>query len=249
MATVHDDSGDQLAGTEGVLGVDHGGSGVDMSATGGTGHVVKQASAGAAFTTGTIAAANIASLTSAELRTILSDETGTGAAVFGTSPTIAFGAGSGLVAYKANGSLYRTSSATATTAVTTEETLWSQSLPASTLTTDGSALMIRAFGNFAANGNTKTIKMKFGSTSITANNVTAAPNGASWYAEMIVSRISGSSQYVFENAKVGSAAQAAQTTAASETLSGAITMSITGQNGTANASEINLFRVFVDYIG
>jgi len=46
--------------TSGQVALARGGSGADMSATGGTGHVVKQASAGATFTTGQVAEADIA---------------------------------------------------------------------------------------------------------------------------------------------------------------------------------------------
>lgn len=44
----------------GILGLDHGGSGADLSATGGVGQYVKQAGAGTAFTVGTIPSADIA---------------------------------------------------------------------------------------------------------------------------------------------------------------------------------------------
>lgn len=46
--------------TTGQLALARGGTAADMSATGGTGHVVKQASAGAVFTTGQVATADIA---------------------------------------------------------------------------------------------------------------------------------------------------------------------------------------------
>jgi hypothetical protein len=88
MAAVDDDASITLDSTTGINGVSSGGTGANMSATGGTGHVVKQASAGAAFTTGTLTATDLQAMTSAELRGIISDETGTGALVFATSPTL-----------------------------------------------------------------------------------------------------------------------------------------------------------------
>lgn len=70
MPIVHDDAQSTLDNVVGIQGVQTGGSGANMSATGGTGHVVKQASMGAAFTTGTIAATDIAdnAITNAKLR-------------------------------------------------------------------------------------------------------------------------------------------------------------------------------------
>lgn len=119
----------------GITGLAYGGTGTDLSATGGASQYVKQAGAGAVFTVGTIPAADVPSLdaskittgqltparggtgvdtsgstgvprvsagtwttnagishlassTSADLRGVLSDETGTGLTVFATSPTL-----------------------------------------------------------------------------------------------------------------------------------------------------------------
>lgn len=71
----------------------------DFTATGGTGQVVKQASAGAAFTVGTVAVGEVsgfgtgvatflATPSSANLASAVTDETGTGALVFANTPTL-----------------------------------------------------------------------------------------------------------------------------------------------------------------
>jgi hypothetical protein len=68
MPVINDDTGQ--AATPEPLNVTQGGTGADMSATGGTGHVVMQASVGADFTTGTIGSTNLAndSVTNAIIR-------------------------------------------------------------------------------------------------------------------------------------------------------------------------------------
>ena len=66
---------------------------------------------------------------------------------------------------------------TSTGADTTETDLQSYTLPANVLGTNGRAIRIRAWGDTAANGNTKTIRLKFGGTTLQLNNTTAAPNG------------------------------------------------------------------------
>ena len=88
MAAYDDDEGNELDSTTGINGVSSGGTGANMSATGGTGHFVTQSTAGGSFSTSTIGAAQLQAMTSAELRGILSDETGAGAAVFADTPTI-----------------------------------------------------------------------------------------------------------------------------------------------------------------
>lgn len=73
----NDDTGGAAGVSLGILGTPNGGTGADLSATSG---LIRQATAGAAFT---------AISTSSDLRSTISDETGTGALVFATSPTLA----------------------------------------------------------------------------------------------------------------------------------------------------------------
>lgn len=70
MAAYDDDLGGTTVDATTIQSVAGGGTGANMSATGGTGHVVKQASAGAAFTTGTVAVGDVAddAITNAKLR-------------------------------------------------------------------------------------------------------------------------------------------------------------------------------------
>lgn len=73
----NDDTGGAAGASLGILGVSHGGTGADLSATGGTSRVVQQASTGAALTVGQLAASNLSNGT-----------TGSGAVVLATSPTL-----------------------------------------------------------------------------------------------------------------------------------------------------------------
>lgn len=90
------------------IGLTYGGTNADLSATGGgASHVLKQASAGAAITVGGVATTDMTDLasgmatflttpTSANLAATVTNETGSGALVFGTAPTITLGNGTGL---------------------------------------------------------------------------------------------------------------------------------------------------------
>lgn len=75
-----------MSAVNGLVGVGDGGTGADLSEAGAG--FLRQVTSGAAVTVSAIAVADLPSLTSAQLRTVISDETGTGAAVFATSPTL-----------------------------------------------------------------------------------------------------------------------------------------------------------------
>ena len=61
-----------------------------------------------------------------------------------------------------------------TTAVTTEETLLTYTLPANSLTQGGRGIRIRAWGTTAATATTKRIRLKFGATNVFDSGVAGA---------------------------------------------------------------------------
>lgn len=76
--------------TSGQLALARGGTNTDMSATGGSGHLVRQNSAGGTFTTAALSSSDFGAniLTSAQLAASVTDETGSGLLVFATSPVL-----------------------------------------------------------------------------------------------------------------------------------------------------------------
>lgn len=157
--------------------------------------------------------------------------------------TFTAGAGSGTMTPV--GLMTCSSAIAQTTAVTTPETLFSYSVPGNTLNTIG-GIRLRLWGSTGANTNVKTIRVKWGASTTTINNVTTAPNGTAWKAETEIQRITATSQYMFTDSKVASTAQTMTVIAPSETLSGAVTLAVEGQNGTAVAGDITLFRACVE---
>jgi hypothetical protein len=127
-----------------------------------------------------------------------------------------------------------------TGANTDETTLWSYALPANTLSANGKGVRITVYGTTAANANTKTRKLYFGATAVA--NVGDANNNANWVFVAVVTRTGASAQ--ISMAEINTAEGAAQRntlTTPAEDTTGAITISVTGQNGTANADDI-VFR-------
>jgi hypothetical protein len=135
-----------------------------------------------------------------------------------------------------------------TTAVVTEEDLISYTLPASSLDATNRGLRVKAAGTFAANGNTKTIRLYFGSTVIISNNVTAAPNNAGWELEYEIFRTSATTEKAIGSGTVGSAQQTTTYTGVGETLTSALAIKVTGQNGTAAAADIVAQLLSVTFI-
>lgn len=72
----------------------------------------------------------------------------------------------------------------------TETTLRTITVPANTLSTDGSSIQVDCYGDFAANANAKTLRIKFNGTTIDSNVFTASPNGVRFQAHLNVSRSS-----------------------------------------------------------
>lgn len=145
--------------------------------------------------------------------------------------------------------LYSKYSDTGTTAVTSEETLATYSVTAGYVANDGEAIRITASGTFAANGNTKTVKVKFGGNTYVTNAATTAPNGLSWSAVVTIFR-SGStsaigSGYILVD---GEPAENVNIQKGGITWANANNVLITGQNGTAAANDIVCSTVLVEHI-
>lgn len=135
-----------------------------------------------------------------------------------------------------------------TTAVTTEETLLSFSLPAFSMGVNGQGVRIKAWGTTAANGNNKTVRLKFGATNVMTTGPVAS-NNETWHFEAEVFRTGGATQDAvsFVSFFNGVITQA-QITNPAETLTGAVTIAVSGQNGTAAANDIVAEGFTVEYI-
>lgn len=135
-----------------------------------------------------------------------------------------------------------------TTAVTTEETAFSYTLPAGTLTADGKALKMVVAGSTAANGTTKTIRVKIGSTTILTNAVVTAPNNDKWYAELTIVRASSTASVVAGDIVFDNSHDGVQVSKPAVTWANANTITVTLQNGTANAGDITTSLVAIELL-
>lgn len=129
---------------------------------------------------------------------------------------------------------------------TTEDTLFTFTLPANTLDATNRGLRVRAFGTVANNADTKTIRLRFGASvtySITAPTSTAA----SWFAEGWIIKTGGGAQTSSFHGQAGSTVVNPSTIAGTEAETGAIVIRVTGQAGTGNANDILANAMTIEY--
>lgn len=137
--------------------------------------------------------------------------------------------------------LYADLNANATTAVTSEETLASYTMPADTFSDEDQALIITAWGRFASNTNQKTVRLRFGSGSVVlaTNDITPRPNGSNWTIRAEIGlRTAPSTWSGGGEMTVGAVQQSAVTQFPNDAMTGTITIVLSGQNGTASANDI-----------
>ena len=131
---------------------------------------------------------------------------------------------------------------------TGETDLHSFSLAASHLNVNKRAIRVRAWGSFAANGNTKTLKLKFGASgSVTLNPTTTAPNGKRFSVDALIIRTGSGAQAIYSHMVIDTAFESILRTTTTETDTNALTVKFTGQSGTAS-SDILLDVTSIEYL-
>lgn len=136
-----------------------------------------------------------------------------------------------------------------TDADTNEKTLKTLTIKAGTLGKNNQGIRVRAWGSTAANGNAKTIRLKYDGILLLANGVTAAPNGQQWVYDITIMRTAAGYVAYAGTAIMGPVLQypgCSMSQAMDNTADKALT--VTGQNGTASAGDIVFMGMTVDYI-
>jgi hypothetical protein len=159
--------------------------------------------------------------------------------------TVIFGTSSSLATV--GGTLSSNTTSTCTIANTSETDLWTYSLPANALSVDGRGVRVTAYFTYAANADTKTVKIYFGSASATLDNSATSGNGVR--GTMVVIRTGSNAQFLAADAVRGFAVSSSAVTTTTQTDTAAITIKVTGTNGTAAANDICFKGALVEAIG
>lgn len=155
--------------------------------------------------------------------------------------------GSGGATAAVSGVLSVNTTQAGTGADTNETDLWTYTLPANTLTRNGDAVRITAWGSLGADANTKTGRLYFGSTVISTLSTTN--NAGIWRFDAVIVRTSATAQLSDALVSAGTALGTATVTTPSEALSGAVVIKVTGQNGSAVANDVVFRGAIVEALG
>lgn len=117
----------------------------------------------------------------------------------------------------------------------TEDNLQSLSLPAYSLRDNGDCIILTAYGRTGANGDSKDIKLYFGST-VVASALASTANAKNWYAYAEIYKTGAGAQVAFGYMQVDATAGAIQRSTPAETDTAAITVKTTGKENTASTA-------------
>lgn len=136
------------------------------------------------------------------------------------------------------GKHYQSAAQVATVANTTETTLATVTIKAQSLTVIENGFKVKAWGTFAANTNTKTLRVKFGSTTLIQNDKTTAPNGVDWMVEVYILYRSNNVMSISAQMQVDCVNQTPNSVVVGEDDDADLDFKITGQNNTPSAGDI-----------
>jgi hypothetical protein len=143
------------------------------------------------------------------------------------------------------GGVINTNTTTTGNVGTGEDTLFSYSVPANTLSTNNDTLVITSSGTFAASGNNKRIRVKFGATTIYDTGSLPIVSAGDWNIHIEIIRTGAATQkcMILFNQNAGASNELNYATAA-ETLSGAVTLSVTAEATADNDIVGEMFKVW-----
>jgi len=119
-------------------------------------------------------------------------------------------------------------------------------LPAGALSSNTSGVHIRAWGTTANTATVKTIRLYVGGVVVESNNITTSPQNVDWVIDTWIHRLSATDQSLMTRMDVGAVTQGVNVAYLAATLANSIVINLSGQNGTANANEIQLRGFCVD---
>jgi hypothetical protein len=125
-----------------------------------------------------------------------------------------------------------------------DDTLQTYSVPANTLSTNGDTLAGTCAGSFAANANNKRLRAKFGATTIFDSGAVAW-NSGDWVLQFEITRTGAATQKAFGKLSTSNSTlyAFADYSTAAETLSGAVTLLITGEATSDNDIVKQMFKL------
>jgi hypothetical protein len=152
------------------------------------------------------------------------------------TPSPQFEAGNGLGLFQPEGALSKQYGAVGNGADTTDDPLFSYTLPANSFDTLGRSLVVDAFGKFATNGNNKTVKLWFGGSVVFTSTAQTLSNQG-WWMRLLVMKTASGAQIATGWGQGGSTAFPVPVPlAGTETDTATIVVKVTGASPTTGAA-------------
>lgn len=149
---------------------------------------------------------------------------------------------------KIGGTIDKQTTAVGNPGTTSEGDLMTTSLGANALNVNQKGVEWKLSGKFAANGNDKKLKIKFGGTTLFDSGV-ITDNGTRWNAEVRIYRTGSNAQKIAIVVMKGTAIVLNDVLTATETDSNAITLKATGQSPTTGAaSDVTQEEQKIDFV-
>lgn len=137
-----------------------------------------------------------------------------------------------------SGVIFNNQASASTTATTAETTLQTFSLPANYVSATGQEVEIECWGQMGATSNNKTVKIYFGSTSVSTG-VTQS-NAKYFRLNMKVDRSGAATQNIGTLANLDTTSSTNYTYGGTDSFASAQTIKCTGTNGTSTAGDISV---------
>jgi hypothetical protein len=155
--------------------------------------------------------------------------------------------GKGGPLFKGGGVIYANSSSAGfgNTSDTSSDTLDSYSLPANSLQNNNYMLNIYAFGTLAANTNSKTVTLSFGSEVVTFSDATSVSGGGPWVLQMTIVKSAASQQLVTSQSIINATYKGGVYQVGVETDTAAIPITVAGRTAVASANDVVMNGWFI----
>lgn len=161
----------------------------------------------------------------------------------GNSVTMAQGTGSGSASLSGVGA---TGTTVAPTTGTVKQTLATYTLPQNSFSANGKGIRIRAWGVTAANGNSKTLGIDFGATTV-GTITSTANNGVVRVEALVIRSAAAQEEAVGEGRDSGATTSLTRTTPAEDNTAGTVAVNIFGTTPTA-AGDVSLTGYLVEVL-
>jgi len=149
--------------------------------------------------------------------------------------------------FKPEGLVYALPASIATATGTSAQTLVTFTLPANTLDVVGRRIKVHTVWHLATNGNTKTMTVNFGAGPETVSSGALTGSNVNVVLDMLIAKTGASTQTITGTGVQNTTSVTPYYATATETDTGALTITAIATDGTSSAADITLVEMTIEY--